>query len=180
MYGSSFSDASRLKKDNIKAGFLYFLRKKTGTEVCVKLQRQISEVLELFHSETSGYLLPVLRKVEGCGDPYLVWRASQTALSRLNRHLKKIGEIAGLPIPLTSYVARHTWATQASQTGMPAPMISQALGHESERMAAVYVRRKDPAEIGKAGRRLLKQYEEISLPEINLPSPDPAWTAAGK
>ena len=43
----------------------------------------------------------------------IAYRQYQNSLSYYNKQLKKISDLLGLPSPLTSYVARHTWATAA-------------------------------------------------------------------
>ena len=62
-----------------------------------------------------------------------------TALHNINYNLKKIGETVGLSIPLTMYVARHSWASAASQNNIPLHVISQCLGHDSEHTTQIYL-----------------------------------------
>ena len=44
----------------------------------------------------------------------------------------------GLDKPLSSYVARHTWATQAKRQGVSLSVISEAMGHTSENTTRIY------------------------------------------
>ena len=60
-------------------------------------------------------------------------------LGRYNKSLKKIGIKCGIEIPLTSYVARHTYATLAKYKGIPTAIISEALGHSSEETTQIYL-----------------------------------------
>ncbi len=53
-----------------------------------------------------------------------------------DKHLKNIGSCAPFP-KLTSYWARHTWATLASELDIPEDVISHALGHSYSTGAAV-------------------------------------------
>ena len=46
-----------------------------------------------------------------------------------------------LPEPLTSYVARHTWATLAKYLGIATIIISDAMGHTSEDTTRIYLDR---------------------------------------
>ena len=56
-----------------------------------------------------------------------------------NKKLKKIGEMIGLEVPLTTYVSRHSWATIAKRSGISTAIISEGLGHETERTTQIYL-----------------------------------------
>ena len=60
-------------------------------------------------------------------------------MQQVNRHLKKIGQQLGLPIPLTTYCARHSWATIARDKNVPLAFISEALGHDNEQTTRIYL-----------------------------------------
>jgi integrase len=49
---------------------------------------------------------------------------------RLNKKLKKIGELLNLSESLTSYVFRYSYANIAKQLGFSKDLIAEALGHE--------------------------------------------------
>jgi len=51
---------------------------------------------------------------------------------QINKHLKVIGRLAGMDVLLTTYVARHTYATVLKTSGVSIAINSEALGHESE------------------------------------------------
>jgi integrase len=53
-------------------------------------------------------------------------------LTRVNRDFKKIGKLAQVDVPLTTYVARHTYATVLKKSGTSTSVISEALGHKTE------------------------------------------------
>ena len=74
----------------------------------------------------------------------------------INRYLKKIGERIGLSIPLTMYVARHSWASIARSKNVPLSVISDGLGHDSELTTRIYLSTLDNAEIDKANRMIIK------------------------
>jgi len=169
--GMSHIDAISLTKDNIRNGYIVYVRRKTGRTVYVKLLPEIRAIIERYRSRHSAYLFPVLRAVEGSGDPERLWRTSGTALSRLNRHLKAIGVMAGIETPLTSYVARHTWATTASLSGVPVGVISRALGHESERTTEIYIDALRLSEIGRATAKVARNFDRILLRHLSRYNP---------
>lgn len=74
---------------------------------------------------------------------------------RINRHLRQVGEIAQLPIPLTMYVARHSWASIAKQKQIPISVISDALGHDSEKTTLIYLSTLDTSAVDNANSEIL-------------------------
>lgn len=77
----------------------------------------------------------------------------------INRALKKIGERIGLKIPLTTYVARHTWASVARNVNVPVSVISVGMGHRSIKTTEVYLDSVDISRVNEANRMLIKRIE---------------------
>ena len=61
-----------------------------------------------------------------------------------------------LPIPLTLYVARHSWASVAKAQGVPVSVISEGLGHDSEATTQIYLASLDSSVVDKANSMILK------------------------
>ena len=57
-----------------------------------------------------------------------------------------------MPMPLTLYVARHTWASLARQQGIPLSVISEGMGHDSELTTRIYLASLDSAVVDRANR----------------------------
>ena len=83
-------------------------------------------------------------------------RQYQNAGHFVNRRLKRIGEKLGLAIPLTSYVARHAWASLAKSKNIPISTISEAMGHDSEATTRIYLASLDTSVVDRANRLILK------------------------
>lgn len=77
------------------------------------------------------------------------------ASHRINRYLKAIGKELGLSVPLTHYVARHSWASAARSKNIPISVISESMGHDSENTTRIYLTTLDTATIDKANRLIL-------------------------
>ncbi|GEM_PF-5644614 len=60
-----------------------------------------------------------------------------------------------LSVTLTLYVARHSWATIAKNSGVPTALISDAMGHSSEKMTQIYLDSIDAGRIDKANREII-------------------------
>ena len=78
-----------------------------------------------------------------------------SALRLHNIHLKKISGFMGLPKPLTSYVARHSWATLAKKKGISTQIISESMGHNSEKTTRIYLSSLDRSVIDDANAKLI-------------------------
>jgi integrase len=128
--GINFSDICLLTTDNIRGDRLTYARKKTGKEIRVKLTERAFEIVNRYSG--NAFLFPVLKG--NTAD----WCISQKR-KRVNSVLREIGKELNLPIKLTTYVARHSFATVLKYGGVPISVISQALGHNSERTTAIYL-----------------------------------------
>ena len=69
--------------------------------------------------------------------------------------MKDIGEKAGIELPLTTYVARHTYADTLRQSGTDIQIISQAMGHQDLATTRIYLRSFANEDIDKANENLL-------------------------
>ena len=59
------------------------------------------------------------------------------------------------PIPLTTYVSRHSWATLAKSQNVPISLISEGLGHNSERTTRIYLASLDTSPIDEANKKII-------------------------
>ncbi|MGM9713772.1 MAG: tyrosine-type recombinase/integrase [Prevotella sp.] len=134
--GIPFVDVSRLTKGNIHGNMLVYHRRKTGERISVPILPTMAEILSRYDTDREdGLLFPVLQSPSCQQDAY------HNALGRYNRALGKIRKSLGIDEKLTSYVARHTWATVANEAGISVKNISNALGHHSLQTTEIYLRR---------------------------------------
>lgn len=97
------------------------------------------------------YLLPIITDNGKDGR-----RQYKTQAHRVNRNLKKIGRQLGLAVPLTTYVARHGWASIARSKNIPLATISEAMGHDSENTTRIYLASLDTSVVDKANSLILQ------------------------
>lgn len=155
--GMSLVDMAYLKEDNIKDDILTYRRKKTGQTIHIKYVDEIKEIVCKYHGKCNGsYLLPLLSKTEKkeARDEYK--KVSQ----RINRNVKKLGKLLGMPIKLTMYVARHSWATTAQSQHIPLATISRCLGHDNEQTTVIYLAGIETNETFKANDAVLQALKE--------------------
>lgn len=132
--GMSFIDAAFLKKTDVQNSVLSYRRHKTGQLLHIKTVNQICELIERYTDKESPFLLPII------AFPGKNERTQyESALRRINNALKIVATMAGLKISLTTYVARHAWATIAKSKNVPINVISDALGHDSISTTQIYL-----------------------------------------
>ena len=149
--GISFVDMALLETKQLRNGYLTYFRQKTRQRLDIKWEKQMQEIMDRHHVKGSRYLLPILAET---GDN--IRRQYLNALHRVNAQLKKIGRMVGCPIPLTTYTARHGWASAAHDLNIATPSISQALGHNSEKATRIYLNSLDNKVIDEANRMVLR------------------------
>lgn len=64
-----------------------------------------------------------------------------------------------LSLPLTMYVARHSWASIAREKQIPLPVISEGMGHDNESTTRIYLASIDAVEVDNANRQILDELE---------------------
>lgn len=153
--GMAMVDMAFLKKKDLDNGILSYRRKKTGQQLLIKWEPCMQEIVDRYDIPGSPYLLPVIGR-PGADERKQYINASH----RINRLLKAIGKELGMSIPLTHYVARHSWASAARSKNIPISVISEGMGHDSETTTRIYLASLDTATIDKANRLILKSLQE--------------------
>lgn len=129
LIGASFTDLAYLTPANIKKGRLIYKRRKTGKELSIKLQPYTKRLLLYYASMNTKYLIPVLSSgiIE---DSLQAKRLIAQWIKTTNKWLGKIATDRKIEDEVTTYVARHTWATTAKRLGYSIELIAEAMGHE--------------------------------------------------
>lgn len=149
--GMSFIDMAYLKKKDLQNGILSYRRKKTGQRLFIKWEKCMQKIVDKYQDENSLYLLPIIKK-----DEKDKRRQYMNASHLINRKLKDIGKELELPVPLTMYVARHSWASIAKSKNIPVSVISEGMGHDSEATTLIYLTSLDTAAIDNANSMILE------------------------
>ena len=150
--GMPFVDMALLKKTNLQNGVLTYRRKKTGQQLKLHWESCMKQIAKKYASApTSPYLLSIIQDPEGD-----IRKQCHNALTLIDRHLKEIGRSIGLSAPLTLYVSRHSWASIAHDEGVPLSVISEAMGHDSEKTTRIYLASIRSEAVDKANRKILR------------------------
>lgn len=166
--GLNFKDMSSLTKDHInkilcdgkdEKPFIVLFRSKTGSKLEIPINSQVKQLLDWFdanYSEKKDYLLPIItnHKLEGEKlNEHIICRRK-----RYNKHLKTIANKLDFPdaiSDISSYFARHSYATSMLRKGKSVELISQALGHADTKTTTAYLGGFDPNDIFEANDSLL-------------------------
>lgn len=152
--GMAFVDIAHLKKEDISGGMLSYVRHKTGQRLTIRIEPCIEEIIKRYEPSVhnSPYLFPIITS----NDPEEAFRQYQTALGYHNRKLKKLGNLTGENLHLSSYTARHSWATIARNHNIPLSIISAGMGHTSEKTTNIYLDSIESWLIDKANEDILE------------------------
>ena len=135
--GINFGDIARLTKDNILENRLIYIRKKTQKQIKVSLQEQAIKLIQKYSMPDNPYLFPILSNFHKTEQQKV--NRIHKIIAKVNKSFKEIGERLNIPIDLTTYVARHSFATVLKRSGVNTSLICEALGHSSERVTQIYL-----------------------------------------
>ena len=154
MRGMPFVDIAYLKKSDLKNGMLTYHRKKTKYPLTIEWEPVHQEIVDRYAHLTEGspYMFPIIRLADGTE-----YRQYKCVQEKVNRNLNKIGIMIGLKMPLTAYVARHSWASIARDMNIPIPIISEGMGHQSYKTTQVYLNSIDVSKINEANHAIIQR-----------------------
>lgn len=154
--GINLTDIANLKYNNIQSNRIEYVRQKTGQDIAIPLFGVGEEIINKYRlvEPNSAYIFPILNDK--------THKSAQQKYNRIhkytghiNKYLKTIGELAKIDTTLTTYVARHTYATVLKRSGVNTSIISESLGHSSEKITQIYLDSFENSQIDEAMKNLL-------------------------
>jgi integrase/recombinase XerD len=138
MYGMNFADMAYLEKSAVGHGRVRYRRRKTGKLYDIRITPQLETILAYYMQQNpdSKFVFPILKR----DSPALREKDIQWARKRYNKKLKTLASLCGIDSNLTSYVSRHSFATQAMLLNIPLTAISTMLGHSSLKTTEIYLK----------------------------------------
>ena len=151
--GINFVDIAYLKSDNIVDGRLIYTRRKTHKLIKLPLQSKAQEIIKRYQQNETHFLFPILSEFHKS----LQQQSNRVhkVISKVNERLKVVGKELGIPINLTTYVARHSFATVLKREGVSTSIICESLGHSSEKITQIYLDSFENSQIDEAMKNLL-------------------------
>lgn len=135
--GTNLKDLLFLRKEDIYKDRMFYKRYKTGREYSIRIfpeareiiDRYKGKILALYFMEQKERITPASRKGQEHKD----------LLHNINVRLAMAGKECGIPLKLTTYVARYSFATIASRLGIQKDTIAHILGHGENTMTDLYI-----------------------------------------
>lgn len=153
--GMAIVDMSYLRKSDLRNGCLCYRRQKTKQHMAIRWEPKMEEIVKRYEIADSEFMLPLI-KPNGKDKR----QQYQNASHLINRRLKKLGEQLHLAEPLTMYRARHAWASIAHDNNVPVSVISQGMGHDSEKTTRIYLASLDTSSVDKANKDIINLLEK--------------------
>ncbi len=154
--GINFADIALLKYGNVRDGRVQYVRKKTGKPINFLLTEEMRNIIVKYQRQgqtDEDYIFPILdRRVHRTEQQR--YDRTHKVLTNTNRWLRKIGQRVGIE-HLTTYVARHTFATVLKRSGVNIAIISESLGHSDLSTTQIYLDSFENSQIDAAMQHLL-------------------------
>ncbi len=159
--GMAFVDIAYLKKSDISGGVISYIRRKTGQQQNVKIEPCVQNIIDHYveRSKGSPYVFPIIT----VSNPKKAYSQYKSKLGYHNRQLKTLTKELGVELPISSYWARHSWATSARDKNVPLSVISAGMGHTSEKTTEIYLASLDNSVIDKANSEILSPLKKMRL-----------------
>ena len=153
--GINFTDIANLTKDNIIEGKrLHYIRQKTGKLIKLGLSEEALQIIRRYAVESKGYLFPILN-TQLHKTPLQKQNRIHKMLGKVNKNLKLLAAQFGVEANLTTYVARHSFASVLKKSGVNIALISETLGHSDLTTTQIYLDSFDNEQIDAAMKNLL-------------------------
>ena len=151
--GMPFIELAHLRKSDLRNRRITYRRHKTGKLMVVDVPPDAMRLLQKYRDKTdSEYLFPLLHGGLFMEEHH---HRYQETLRHFNRELARLMKQLLPGVSVSSYTARHTWATLAYHSGVPVGLISQSLGHSSIRVTMTYLKPFDAEVIDRINRQVI-------------------------
>jgi integrase/recombinase XerD len=144
--GINMKDIALLKNSNIEGEFIRFVRAKTQhthrtatPPISILISTELQDIINRQRNvdrNPNAYLFPVL--TEGL-DAHTKAACVKQFTRNVNENLKRIAQELGIDKNVTTYFARHSFATTLKRSGANIAMISEFLGHTSIKTTTAYL-----------------------------------------
>ncbi len=151
--GMNFADLADLEWTDIIENRLIYNRNKNNRSYNILLIPEALEILEFYKGKGKGnFVFPIHNSLENTEERYF---HTKDILKLMNKAMNRITKKLEISANLTSYTARHTWATGLKNKGYSAAVISEGLGHSSEKTTITYLRKFENSVLDEAGKDVL-------------------------
>ncbi len=153
--GMNFVDMMKLQWSDIQNGRIYYKRSKTKGQFNIEITEKVEEILQFYKSQNrpTNYVFPIL--LHENLTPKQIANRKKKVMQRYNSKLKELAKIAGIEKTITTYVARHSFATILKQKGTSTDVISELMGHADVNITKTYLKEFENEVLDLENRKLL-------------------------
>lgn len=153
--GMNFADIMKLKWKEVTQERIHYTRSKTKGNFIIKILPPVQEILNYYSTKryTTSYVFPIL--LHDKLTPAQINERKRKCLKNFNKDLKEIALLCHIKKPLTSYVARHSYANCLKQKGVATDIISESMGHQDIATTKAYLKELDSGVLDDANELLL-------------------------
>jgi integrase len=153
--GMNFADMMTLKWSDVTEDRIFYTRSKTKKNFQIKILQPVQEILDYYKKKKNhtDYVFPILLE-KNMTFSHLENRRRKV-LKRYNKRLKEISALCKIEKPVSSYVARHSYANCLKQKGVATDIISESMGHQNVAITQAYLKELDNSLIDEAMEVLL-------------------------
>lgn len=157
MGGMNFIDMMKLKWGNIQGDRILYIRSKTKGRFTVKMVEPVMKIIAYYKSQNrlTDFVFPILLKENLT--PIQIENRKHKTLRKFNKQLKEIAKIQGVQQNVTSYVIRHSYATNLKFAGISSDLIGQSMGHSDVSVTNSYLKDFEDTVIDDAMSKLLEE-----------------------
>lgn len=150
--GMSFVDLAYLRRSDLDGNIITYRRHKTGRKLTVVAGKEAMAIIGKYANRNpqSLYLLPIIKQ-PGKNE----YRQYANMLRTMNHRLAKVSRNLRLSEKLSTYVARHTWATTAVRQNYNTHLICDAMGHSSVKVTETYFQRFREDEVNRMNNNIV-------------------------
>lgn len=154
--GISFVDIANLTRQNIVEDRLIYQRQKTHGNINLLLSKEASTIIAKYstYQQEAEYLFPILHCKRHI-TPMQKSNRVHKICHQVNTELRAFAQELGITAEVTTYVARHSFATILKKSGVNIGIISQALGHQDIKTTQIYLSKFDNEQVDDAMKNLL-------------------------
>jgi len=154
--GISLVDMANLTPENIIEGRLIYQRQKTHGSINLQLSDRALQIISKYsdYQKKANYFLPILHHKRHITPMQKHNRVRKYCL-HINQELKQLAKELNITANVTTYVARHSFATILKKSGVNIGIISQALGHQDIKTTQIYLSKFDNEQVDEAMKNLL-------------------------
>ena len=150
--GMPFVDIAYLKWHQINDGVMHYARHKTGHKVCVNVEPCMAEIINRHAITSSEYVFPFL----ACTTAFNFFLFYFFCLRSYNYARRRLSSLINTSRTLSSYVARHSWASLAYRSGLDISQIAKAMGHTKLSTTLIYIRALFDPSLAEANRKMMQ------------------------